>query len=806
MATTDITNKAVVYNDPLASRLLSPSEIGGIIDGTYPITLSGSQSTIMTFDFRERYIIESFSVFSDINNIGEISIKSGIDGFDYIPVSIIKSSGELKCYPTSPRFIQVHATASGTSFSISNINAICNGESIKFGIDGNLDLVTITDAPVNGTSENPVTIPIFNNEDSFVNPYVCIDKTGGSVDNQIEISLHPDGPFYGRTITDNLKNGIFINTHLTPSGTIELNHNYDGYLTYGTYEGPVIEVPTDYDADTDISFLTSLGSICTTSGSLVATVEVRSSNISPSTNSVVGARENVSLTNLDISKFKANGPGVAKIGERFCLYGGGVVSGIPSSSNHGLTSNSNTVLIYDNTNNTKWSTVNLSGMAYMGYSFFGGDNGQGHGEGSITATTYSRSLLPTILPVWNNKIIAIGGALSTYSVAYSASFIPMCVSSFGTLGTGGDNSSFVPTWDYGIEVIDIDNATVTFPYANQYNSSYSPILNRCLYGAFQDGKYYYMAGGVSIENPHGRNGVTMAYTNKHDLVRADLSTNPIIFTTIKDFTTARIRPFCAVWNNYVYVVGGRTIYNGLQNLTTGVFFDLNNLNVNYSLPNLPIALCGGSAFIINDQLVLAGGIDIYSKMTNTFYTLDLNAFHAGQNVSWVAQNMTNFAFTSYDYVGAGIGWGGYSNTTIWDGNEDIYIFQTSNGPWKTGYTELTSLTTTNPPKLDKITINPWSSNNHAPHDGPWNNLPWEERSINNCVTNGRYKQYRITLRSNSNRTETPKILNIYTVRVLRVGEISPHNYKNIYARTTIPERTSTDLEHGRLKVWWNTEA
>lgn len=90
-------------------------------------------------------------------------------------------------------------------------------------------------------------------------------------------------------------------------------------------------------------------------------------------------------------------------------------------------------------------------------------------------------------------------------------------------------------------------------------------------------------------------------------------------------------------------------------------------------------------------------------------------------------------------------------------------------------------------------------------DTHWNNLQWKKFApAYYNLSNESYHQLRITLRTNED-LYTPKLQYVYLQDAVKVENISPGSYKNVYLKADISSLTDDDAgdHEADLKVWWN---
>jgi len=157
-------------------------------------------------DMGARWKLNRIQLHTDETQPLNINMSISEDGEDFYEIAI---SGTAPLYigdiPESvvsgaPRYIR-YRHAGAAIRPIYEWEALADDTLVNFGIDGTQTEAEIADAPIGRPSDEITTLTLRNEYDKTGTGFVVIEASGTGADN-IEISLSPNGPWYGRKNLD----------------------------------------------------------------------------------------------------------------------------------------------------------------------------------------------------------------------------------------------------------------------------------------------------------------------------------------------------------------------------------------------------------------------------------------------------------------------------------------------------------------------------------------------------------------------------------------------------------------------------
>jgi len=188
------------------TQTVSQQQIAGLVDGdtvTDAYTLTPGLFTVLDADLGARYKINRIELYTDETQPLNFDMLISEDGIDYREVTMTGGVGlYIGDIPDStisgaPRYFRYQHNAAALR-NIREWKVINDQLLVDFGPSGNLDSITIDDAPIGNPSTVPEPLELVNNHSKTADAYVFVDRTFNAAEDQIEISNSVNGVYVGR--------------------------------------------------------------------------------------------------------------------------------------------------------------------------------------------------------------------------------------------------------------------------------------------------------------------------------------------------------------------------------------------------------------------------------------------------------------------------------------------------------------------------------------------------------------------------------------------------------------------------------
>lgn len=202
-----ITNTLTPGGTISGTHTVSIAEMNALVDGdvtTTAITVSGTFFISLDADLGARWKLNRIELYTDepdpLNF--DISVRAQ-DTEEFLPITMIGSAGLWSgavsgtTISGAPRFIRYEQRAS-TDRLVQEWTAINDDTLVEFGDDGTQTQAQIEDAPIGRPSDTVTRLPLFNRFGKTAQGFVYIEDTENPGDDNIEISLNVNGPWFGR--------------------------------------------------------------------------------------------------------------------------------------------------------------------------------------------------------------------------------------------------------------------------------------------------------------------------------------------------------------------------------------------------------------------------------------------------------------------------------------------------------------------------------------------------------------------------------------------------------------------------------
>jgi len=228
------------------TQIVTQQQIAGLVDGdtsTDVYTLTPGQFTVLDADLGARYKINRIELYTDETQPLNFSMLISEDGIGYREVTMTGSpglyTGDIPDSTVSgaPQFFRYQHNAAALR-NVREWRVVNDQTLVDFGPGGNLDSITIDDAPIGNPSTVPEPLELVNNYSKIADAHVFVDRTFNDAEDQIEISKSINGPYVGRgnnsstqPLNTGWDKGSLQNLRIVPSGTFSVD------FSQGTAQG-----------------------------------------------------------------------------------------------------------------------------------------------------------------------------------------------------------------------------------------------------------------------------------------------------------------------------------------------------------------------------------------------------------------------------------------------------------------------------------------------------------------------------------------------------------------------------------------
>ncbi len=200
------------------SQVVSIPEMNDLIDEdftTTALTVSGSFFTSLDADMGARWKLDRIELYTNEPSSANFTMSVSTDNTEFFLITMTGSAGlwlgsvSGTTVSGAPRYIRYEQRPS-VDRTVQEWRAINDDSLVDFGADGTQTEVEIDDSPIGKPSDQVTELKLFNRFEKTAQGFVFIDKTGDKADDNIEIALSANGPFFGRLTQtsnqpDNLK-------------------------------------------------------------------------------------------------------------------------------------------------------------------------------------------------------------------------------------------------------------------------------------------------------------------------------------------------------------------------------------------------------------------------------------------------------------------------------------------------------------------------------------------------------------------------------------------------------------------------
>ncbi len=174
------------------------------------ITISGGEFIAITGDFGARFKLDKIEYYTDEVSSSSFVVSISDDDVDYTEITMTGSPPKyegpvpVSVALGSPRYVRLEHTAIGDTDS-QEWRAVNDDSLVDFGPEGDQTDASISDAPIGKPSDTATELELFNQFTKTATGFVFIDETGDVGDDNIEISLSPNGPWFGRNTLNSVQ-------------------------------------------------------------------------------------------------------------------------------------------------------------------------------------------------------------------------------------------------------------------------------------------------------------------------------------------------------------------------------------------------------------------------------------------------------------------------------------------------------------------------------------------------------------------------------------------------------------------------
>jgi len=188
------------------TQVVSIPEMNSLIDedfSTTAVTLTGTFFLSLDADLGARWKLNRIELYTDEPNSLNFDMSVSVDNSEFFPITMTGSAGYWSgtvsgtTVSGAPRYLRYEQRAPADRL-IQEWRAINDDTLVEFGTTGTQTEVQITDAPIGRPSDTVTELKLFNRFTSIADGFIFIDSTGNKGDDNFEVSLSPNGPWFGR--------------------------------------------------------------------------------------------------------------------------------------------------------------------------------------------------------------------------------------------------------------------------------------------------------------------------------------------------------------------------------------------------------------------------------------------------------------------------------------------------------------------------------------------------------------------------------------------------------------------------------
>jgi len=257
-----IDNTVTVSGIASGTQFVTIQERNDLVDEDFTstaMTVSGGELVALQADFGARIKLDEIQYYTDAPTVSGFSFSVSDDDSTYFEITMTGSPPRyagfvpISAVSGSPRYVRLeHFPASGVDATVQEWRATNDETLVDFGDDGTQTEATILDSPIGKPSDTVTELKLYNQFNKPAVGFVFIDETGDDGDDNIEIALSENGPWFGRNTLNSVQpdetpwsRGDFSTSELTivPSGAYSVNfaESTKGWTTSGFTTNSTVE-------------------------------------------------------------------------------------------------------------------------------------------------------------------------------------------------------------------------------------------------------------------------------------------------------------------------------------------------------------------------------------------------------------------------------------------------------------------------------------------------------------------------------------------------------------------------------------
>jgi hypothetical protein len=187
------------------TQVVSIPQLEALVDedfSTTAVTVTGSFFISLDADLGARWKLNRIELYTDEPSPSNFDMSVSVDNEDFLPITMTGSAGlwvgsvSGTTVSGTPRYLRYEQRAT-VDRTVEEWRAINDDTLVDFGSAGTQTEVEIEDAPIGRPSAQIVELPLFNRFTKTAQGFVFIDETGTNADDNIEMSLTSNGPWFG---------------------------------------------------------------------------------------------------------------------------------------------------------------------------------------------------------------------------------------------------------------------------------------------------------------------------------------------------------------------------------------------------------------------------------------------------------------------------------------------------------------------------------------------------------------------------------------------------------------------------------
>ncbi|KKN30271.1 hypothetical protein LCGC14_0835690, partial [marine sediment metagenome] len=210
-----IDNTVTVSGVVSGTQFVTIQERNSLVDEDFTstaLTVSGGELVALRADFGARIKLDEIQYYTDEPTVSGFSFSVSDDDVTYFDITMTGTPPRyagfvpISAVSGSPRFVRLeHFPASGVDATVQEWRATNDEDLVDFGADGTQTEANIVDSPIGKPSETVTELQLFNQFNKSATGFVFIDETGDAGDDNIEIALSANGPWFGRNTLNSVQ-------------------------------------------------------------------------------------------------------------------------------------------------------------------------------------------------------------------------------------------------------------------------------------------------------------------------------------------------------------------------------------------------------------------------------------------------------------------------------------------------------------------------------------------------------------------------------------------------------------------------